>query len=743
MAFDQLSVTGAGTGAAFTVTGGDAQITVAASSLAPTGGSLLSVAGTTGGFVDFQPSSTLSLAGGIGNAVSLQANAAVITLNSLGSLATNGGGLLIGGNSAVNLGAISSIAATGGAALAISGSAVTRIGGGPLTIGSLTSTGSPGVGVALSGVAPGLTVAGSTVVASSTSHGIDLGGGNGPVSFNSVTIDQTGASGLAVSGNTASIGISAGTIGATTPPAANAVDIDGGDGDITIAASINGSATARSVEISNRTGGSVTLSGAVTDPGFGINLVSNGAGAIGFTGNLDLATSTNTAFSATGGGTVSATGAASTIVTTTGTGVNIVSTAIGASGVTFQSVSSNGASNGIVLNSTGTDGGLTVSGTGGAASGGTIQNANTAVSLTDTSNVTLGNMILTTNSDSAITGSNVTDLVLNGTTVSASGNAVGENSIDLTNLRGLANAFNNSTITASTTAERAVRITNTVGGGTADALIINGSTFDNTFASPVGGDLLEISLNGTSKFDATITNSTFSASRTNGVQMLVEGNAEGDLDISNSNFTLMGIGIDMGVTGTGSLTFDVSSNPAITARSGYGTTMVNLFTDDTASAEGRVNNNLNIRSGGAGTSGFGIRFNVNGNSTAIVEAKNNTISDIGFDIGIDALARGGNGRLDATITGNTVTVSAPALYDIRTQAQDTNAVCANVANNTASGAAIAAYRERTSAVGSTVFLQGFNTNATTTWNNNGNTPAGSVSESNNGTLGGATCATVP
>jgi len=746
MSFAQLSVTGTGTGTAFTVTGGDPQITVTASSLTPTGGRLLSIAGTTGGFIDFQASNTMSLAGGAGDAVSLQTNAAIISIASMGGLTTTGGGgLLIGNNGAVNLGTLSAVTATGGPALDITGSTITKIGGGALSFSSLSSTTSGGVGVRLSGVASDLSVSGSTTVTGSTGDGIHLVGSNGALTFTSVTVDATNGAGLYISGNTTPVSVAGGSIGGTTPPTSDAVDIFGGSGDITIAATVTGSAGVHSVDISNRTGGLVSISGAVTDPGIGINLSSNTGASFTFTGALDLDTGTHAAFNATGGGTVNATGSGSTIDTTTGAAVNIVNTDIGTSGLTFQSVSSNGAGSGIVLNNTGTAGGLTVTGVGTTVgSGGTIQGAADAVSLTNTSKVTLDNMILTNNTDSAITGSNVTDLVLDNVDVSASGNAVGENSVDLTNLRGLANAFSNSIFTASTTAERAVRVSNTIGTGTADVLTITDSTFQDTFSSPVGADLLEMNLGGTARLSATITGSTFDDGRTNGIQMLVDGTATGVLNVSSCTLTDQGIGIDMGVTGSGSLTFDISGNPDITARPGYGTTMVNLFTDDTATATGRVNNNPNIGSGGTGFSGFGIRFNINGSSNAVVEAVNNTIGNIGWDIGIDAVARGGNGRLDATITNNNVTLVDPfGLYDIRTQAQDSNTVCANVASNTASGVAIAAYRERTSAAGSTVLLQGFNTNATTTWNNNGNTPAGSVSSSNNGTLGGATCNTVP
>lgn len=745
---DQLTIAGVGTGNSFGVFGGDPQITVTSSSFSPSAGGLLRVVGMTGGSVDFAASTSLSLTGGTADAALLQNNAATISIATLGDLTTgSGGGLLVSNSGALNLGATGSISATGGPAIDITSTTVT----GSLALTALTSANSGGAGVRLSGVGSGLSVSGATTVAGPVGDGILLVGANGPVSFTTVAIDGPGGNGLSVSGNTATVAVNGGSIGAMTVPTGDGVDIFGGSAGITIAASINGSPAAHSVDVDGRTGGPVSFTGAVADPGMGVDLTSNGAGTVNFSGGLDLDTTTNQAFTATGGGTVNITGT-NTIDTTTGTALRVENTNIGASGLTFQSVSSNGATNGIVLNATGTTGGLTVTGTGSTSgSGGTIQTAVDAVSLTDTSMVTLGNINLTLNSDSAITGSNVTDLILNNVSVSMSGNAAGESGIDLTNLRGLANAITNSTITASATAERAVSITNTVGTGTADVLTVTGSTIQDTYDSPVGADLLEIGLSGSANFDATISNSTFADGRTTGIQMLVSGTAVGDLDVSGCTMTNQGIGIDMGVVGSGSLTFDVSSNPAITARPGYGTTMVNLFTDDTASAEGRVNNNPNIRSGGAGTSGFGIRFNVNGNSNATVEAINNTISDINFDIGIDAVARGGTGgsagRLDATITGNNVTVDAIySLYDIRTQAQNDNTVCANVANNTASGVAIAAYRERTSNAGSTVFLEGFNTNAVSTWTDNGNTPAGSVSENNNGTLSGppgGTCVTVP
>ena len=103
-----------------------------------------------------------------------------------------------------------------------------------------------------------------------------------------------------------------------------------------------------------------------------------------------------------------------------------------------------------------------------------------------------------------------------------------------------------------------------------------------------------------------------------------------------------------------------------------------------------------------------------------------------------------NGRLDAVITDNVVTVADPSLsLGIRTQAQEESTVCANVENNNVNSTGTA-YRTRTNAATATLLLEGINTNATMTWAANGNTPttAGAVSESHVvGTLTGGTCTT--
>ena len=256
----------------------------------------------------------------------------------------------------------------------------------------------------------------------------------------------------------------------------------------------SGATSGRAVEVSNRTGGTVTLSGNFTDDAstggrflfannsggttnitgnvtmnsgaFNSLIVTNSANhAVTFSGtNTDIDTTSGTAvvidggggtinfnsagintvnsttgdaFVASGGGTVVIGGTAN-LTSTTGRAVAISSTTIGVAGVTLRSVSANGAVNGIVLNGTGSTGAFTVTGTGTTAgSGGTIQNTTgSSVLLTNVTGVSISNMNITNSGLHGIQGTNVTNLDLTGVIISGSGNALNEHGIFLTNLLG-------------------------------------------------------------------------------------------------------------------------------------------------------------------------------------------------------------------------------------------------------------------------------------------------------------------
>lgn len=101
---------------------------------------------------------------------------------------------------------------------------------------------------------------------------------------------------------------------------------------------------------------------------------------------------------------------------------------------------------------------------------------------------------------------------------------------------------------------------------------------------------------------------------------------------------------------------------------------------------GTVRNNTVVNAGGS-ASGFGIR--VFQSSAAVIEANvsNNIVSNVALDYGLlveSGGSAGATGRVDAAITGNTVSVLSGALDAIRAQARNGSTMCARINSNTAS-----------------------------------------------------------
>ena len=472
-----------------------------------------------------------------------------------------------------------------------------------------------------------------------------------------------------------------------------------------------------------------------------------------------------------------------------GTAIDVQNTTIGAAGITMRQVRSFNATHGIILDNTGNVGAFTVTGdgpNGTDGSGGTIQNiSERGISITNASNVTLRNIdlnnVATTDNDAScnglantscnagvhlngvsaivldntdldgsgqigINGVNVSGLTLENSDIRNCGDEVNEGCLQVFGLSGTS-AISNSSIAFPS--ERAAYITNTNSPNL--ILSVINSTFSDTQSSAVGADGLELNFMGSSTATVDVVDSAFRRNRSNGLQVLAQGSSTVGVDITGSTFDResgIGIGMDLAASDNAGLDFNVIGNPLINSRGG---SAVNVFADNNAVIEGRINNNPSIQAGGAGTSGFGINVVTNENSQGTVQINNNVVSNIGSDTAIRTMARlkagaacGTGctaGRLDATVTNNSSTVDATSAYDIQVQANDANTICANVVNNSTSAVAIAAFRERSNAANSTVLLQGFVTDAVATWNGNGNTPINSVSPSNNGILQGGTCST--
>ena len=265
---------------------------------------------------------------------------------------------LVGQSVGLTVGSDNVVPAAGGAnpVIASSSGADVRLGDGD-TVTGVTVTNTGGVGISASGLST-FTVGPTVTVTSSGGVGISATSVDAFAVGSSVTITNTGGDGL---------------------------DVSGGSGTASVAAPITVSGSGNSVAITGRTGGTLTLSGPITDNGSGVSVTSDGSAVVNFTGPIVASTGTHPAFTATGGGTVSAISATSTLTTTTATALDVEGTTqIGSSGLVFQSISAGTGSpsdpvDGVRISDAGTAGGLTVTGLANVAgSGGTIQHSSGA-----------------------------------------------------------------------------------------------------------------------------------------------------------------------------------------------------------------------------------------------------------------------------------------------------------------------------------------------------------------------------
>jgi VCBS repeat-containing protein len=558
-----------------------------------------------------------------------------------------------------------------------------------------------------------------------------LTGGNANVSATGgPAIDVTATSGAALAFDAVSstdsvndginlAGLGAGTFTAESGTVAGAsgiaFDIEGGSGTVTYPGTLD-NGPGHTVEIIGRSGGAVTLSGAIADtgdPGGGISLLGNTGGsttlsnaskvlntttapaAVSFSssnghtltlsgGGLDIDTTTGAGLRATNSGTLVVSGTGNTIDTTTGPALNITSTDIGAADVTFQSISSNGAASGILLNTTGTAGSLAVTGTGGTCtnadtsgcSGGRIRNSagvdsssstpgGTGIVLKDTTGPSLTRMWLHDHSNYAIRGTNVAGFTLANSVVNG---ANGDNGTTPFDDGGV--ILNNLTESASVTGsaisggfEDDFRVNNTAGS-------LNRITFSsNTFGANTvgtGNDAIGLATSATAgQLHATIEDSTFTRAAGDHVDYSHNGTGTGDLDLTANNFsnshptiaTGRG-GLTLSNSGTsGNTTMDIDGN---TFRDAVGPAVLIVKTTGPSTQTGTfTDNTLGVaevpNSGSA--EGSALKLQTAGQGTSNWAVTNNQIRGYN-NFGIEVLAGGAtaqSGAINTTITGNTIT----------------------------------------------------------------------------------------
>jgi hypothetical protein len=604
------------------------------------------------------------------DAIELMSNAgASISFSPLSSLTTIAGdGLVANDSGTVNIGGTGSIAAVGGAALDVTSTGA----GGGWTFSGLSSSNSPTNGINLDGVTGDVTASGGAI---------------------------SNATGMAVR-------------------------INGGADDVTYDGSV-ANASQKAINVTNRTGGTVSFGGAVVDTGTGIVLTNNTGSTINFSGGLDLdPTSGSMGFDAMGGGTVNVT-STNTVDATSSTAIRIFGTAIGASGVTFQRVSANEGTNGIVLNGTGMAGAFTVAGAGTADSGGTIQNATgSAIVLMNAHNVSLtemriadvggdgdgiqmtsaGNVILDSvtiddTSRHGIKGSNVNGFILrNGSEVLNAGDNPGvgmEHGLAFDNLHGTAE-ISDTTIAGSL--ERNALIANTTGSLT---LTVSNTTFRDNSAL-LGADGLEVGVSGSGTATVNVTNSSFLRNRTNGIQTIAEGSANLDINVSGCTFEDNGVHLELSTGIITSLPTSLQTGIGVMGNSmlrAVGPAVLTTGNGGTVDAT-VINNTIGTSgvpdSGSLVDRGILVRQNENGLTRALVDG--NTVRGTDQE-GILANSRRpvvafSAGDLQVALTNNVV--EAPDdnglfpffnVSGMRAVAQQENTLCLDIAGNSSAPAA--------------------------------------------------------
>ena len=709
--------------------------------------------------LDFGPTTANHFGGGTVISI-INSGAGSVTFGSLSiPNAGNGVGLIASTGGTINIGGTSN-SITARTALDITN---TSFGSGA-TFASITSTNSGAKGVNLDNVTGSLVINGGSIT-NSAGIAFDINAGSSTISY-------------------------AGTIS----NANRAVEITGRTGG-TVTFSGNITNTGTGINVASNTGGTLVFSGAskslTTTTNTAVTLATNPGAIINFTGGgLVIFTTTGAGFSATGGGTVNVTGATNTITSVSNTALNVSSTTIGASNLNFRSISAGNNTaaadpgTGILLFTTGASGGLIITGTGTTnGSGGTIQNitnrgvdANTTISLS-LSNMTftnantvdgggpcnaadnsgcnaaihlnavtganLNNVNINNTAEEGINVRNTTNFSLNGSNlvscgIASSGSDTEESCLYAINMSGICDITNSSLTFPS---ERAAVIYNT---SKTLALTVSGSTFGMNQTMTLGADGLEVNSYGASNTTLDVLNSTFVQPKTNGLQVITENTSVTSVDITGCTFDPgpgLAAAMDLVVNNTASMTFNVVNNPSI---KGKGINIVNVFAFPNATYEGRINNNTVISNGGSGT---GIRVFGQGNGNSKVEIKNNNVTG-GDDYGIDVTSQLGTGRMDATITGNTVSVTNSGFYAIHVLAGNsgsvsTNKVCANVASNatTVPAGAIGNFQARSATVGHEILLQGVGASVAAIWAANANMPnPGITSQSGAGVFTfGATC----
>ncbi|KIO51207.1 Ig-like domain-containing protein, partial [Flavobacterium hibernum] len=402
------------------------------------------------------------------------------------------------------------------------------------------------------------------------------------------------------------------------------------------------------------------------------------------------------------------------IVNATGTATAVNIAKGGILDCIFKSISANGSTTGISVNKA--LGIFQVTGTGTTAgSGGTIQNIqNRGVEFITCSGISLKNInfvnsntsltilntpnIDNTNSFAAMHFKTVSGVTLDNINITGTTNAVGINLNDVNNF-----VLSNSTITGCGSANTSNSGSSNVGGifalnlkgissitntnvndswgrgfygyngqlsqNPALTLTVTGSQFKNSFNRANGNSNFSFQAKGTSNSVLVFKKNDFSNSKAAGLELNFSGSSVNDVQIGGNNLATDGNTINAATSNPGSNGLSIQAYGAATVnyniidntlKSSFNAlSACNVGHQGSGTLKGRINNNT-IDGGGSTSISNGINVSAYGNAKHITEISNNLITNAGT-YGILSEANDGGvpnstGRIDATITGNTINV---------------------------------------------------------------------------------------
>ncbi|HYE13886.1 MAG TPA: Ig-like domain-containing protein, partial [Pyrinomonadaceae bacterium] len=654
------TVSATSSGAAVSVSGGSGTIGFSSTAVSQNGGRVVDVQNRTGGSVSFDTSSTVTGTNGATDAVSLLGNSGGSTVTfsgpvhinttsagARGLVADSGGSFTLNMTSGAN-----TVSSTGGAAVDIESLAVN------IAFATTFSTNSTGRGLRADGVS-GTASFGNTAINSSANTGVLLTGNSAAITFADLDIaPAAGVRALHALDNTGAVSSTSGVIIAT---GATAVEIDG-----------PASRTPLNVVLT-----SVSADGTAT--GILVRDTSDGGNGFRVVGTL----------------TTDGSGGAVTNITNRGADFfNAEDVRLG--NMTFTNVgTTNGADPTNPASACGD-----ISPTGGGNAG-----CAAGVHADTVTNLRLANIDMSGGNQQGVNLLNVTDFLLADSNITNMGDQVREDGLRARNLLGTAE-ISNTIFSGNKEAQAHIEMVS----GTLAGLSVTGSTFSNS-TGPVGNHGLRFQAWDGSSSKLSVANSTFSSLFSNGIQALATDTASMEVSVTGSTFTNWGSSAIVLIQDkSANVRFNIANNPSFTrSAASTGTShviVVNRLTTSLlgSSIQGAITGNTigdSTSNTSASVGGSGIDINGLGSGTTTVLVQNNNIRGVanrGMTLNM-AESNTGSNRLNATVTGNTVSVTNPTGFEgIFVQAGsltgNSGILCAEIANNQSSSAATNGLRTR-------------------------------------------------